>query len=78
MLLMHPGLLTACFSAISLSLPLFSKPGKTFHGNTAHGLITRARSASGINDVMEIPTAIIAFQCMTDIHTMRSKTVLQD
>ena len=64
-----------------LSLPSFLKPGHTFHGNTARGLITPACSASGINDVtidnmyciiydvMEIHTAIIAFQCVTDTHT---------
>ena len=68
------------FGHLSLSVPSFSKPGQTSHGNTARGLITRALSASDISDLTQIPTAIIAFQCVTDIHTYttRSETVLQD
>ena len=57
---------------LSLSLSAFvfeAWPDMAWQIYTARGLITRARSASGINDVMEIPTAIIAFQCVTDIHT---------
>ena len=76
---MHSGLLTVFLG--HLSLTSFLKPGHTFHGNTARGLITPERRASGINDVtidnmyciiydvMEIHTAIIAFQCVTDTHT---------
>ena len=44
-----------------LSLPSFSKPGQTSHGNTERCLITRARSASGISDVTEIRTAIMGY-----------------
>ena len=41
----------------------------------AQCIIIHACSTSDINDVMEIPTVIIAFQCVTDIRTMHSKTV---
>ena len=77
---------------LSLSLPSFLKPGQllsTFNTEymyTVHAWLDNtytymhsARSVLAIiNDVTEIPTAIIAFQSVTDIHTTHSETILQD